>query len=106
MSKTQWITIRMNDGKGKIQALPLRIRSNTKIEPRNQKSSGLLQGAHGENYSIEVIDLKEHPQLAEGEQIIATPALIKKLPEPMRVLVGDLSDKNKFLVGMNLLPVR
>ena len=59
----------------------------------------------GENYSIEVIDLKEHPQLAEGEQIIATPALIKKLPEPMRVLVGDLSDKNKFLVGMNLLPV-
>jgi len=42
----------------------------------------------GENYSIEVIDLKEHPQLAEGEQIIATPALVKKLPEPMRVWLG------------------
>ena len=55
-----------------------------------------------DNYTIEIIDLKEHPHLAEGEQIIATPTLIKKLPDPIRILVGDLTDKNKFLVGMNL----
>lgn len=56
-----------------------------------------------ENYSIEIIDLREHPHLAEGQQIIAIPTLIKQLPEPMRILVGDLSDKEKFLVGMNLV---
>lgn len=58
-----------------------------------------LQGA----YTIEVIDLLEHPHLAEGEQIIATPTLIKKLPSPVRVMVGDLSQEHKFLVGMNLV---
>ena len=47
MPNTQWVTIRVNYGKGKIQVVPVCIRSNTKIEPRNQKSSGLLQGAHG-----------------------------------------------------------
>ena len=55
-------------------------------------------------YSIEVIDLREHPHLAEGEQIIATPTLIKKLPAPVRVLVGDLSREEQFLVGLNLIP--
>jgi circadian clock protein KaiB len=56
-----------------------------------------------ENYTIEVIDLRDHPHLAEGEQIVAIPTLIKKLPQPIRVLVGDLSDKEKFLVGLNLI---
>lgn len=56
-----------------------------------------------DNYTIEIIDLREHPHLAEGEQIIATPTLIKKLPGPIRILVGDLSNKDKFLVGMNLV---
>lgn len=55
-----------------------------------------------DNYTIEIIDLRKFPHLAEGEQIIATPTLIKKLPDPMRILVGDLSNKEKFLVGMNL----
>jgi circadian clock protein KaiB len=54
-------------------------------------------------YTVEVIDLLEHPQLAEGEQIIAVPTLIKKLPAPARILVGDLSDKIKVLVGLNLV---
>jgi circadian clock protein KaiB len=54
-------------------------------------------------YTVEIIDLLEHPQLAEGEQIIAVPTLIKKLPEPVRVLVGDLSDKVKVVVGLNLV---
>jgi len=53
-------------------------------------------------YTIEVIDLLENPHLAEGQQIIATPTLIKRLPEPVRILIGDLSNEVKFLVGMNL----
>ncbi|WP_114941783.1 circadian clock KaiB family protein [Mucilaginibacter endophyticus] len=56
-------------------------------------------------YSIEVIDLLNHPHLAEGEQIFATPTLIKKLPEPIKVMVGDLSKENQFLVGLNLIPL-
>ena len=55
-----------------------------------------------EGYNIEIIDLLEHPHLAEGEQIIAIPTLIKRLPHPIRILIGDLSDKEKFLVGMDL----
>ena len=61
-----------------------------------------LKGA----YTIEVIDLLEHPHLAESEQIIATPTLIKKLPDPIRILVGDLSQENKFLVGLNIIPLQ
>lgn len=57
-------------------------------------------------YTVEIIDLIDHPHLAEGEQIIAVPTLIKKLPVPMRVLVGDLSDKSKVLVGLNLITDR
>jgi circadian clock protein KaiB len=56
-----------------------------------------------DNYTIEIIDLREHPHLAEGEQIIAVPTLIKKLPGPMRIMIGDLSNQDKFLIGMNLV---
>jgi len=56
-----------------------------------------------DQYVVEIIDLLEHPHLAEGEQIIAVPTLIKKLPAPVRVMVGDLSDKIKVLVGLNLV---
>jgi circadian clock protein KaiB len=54
-------------------------------------------------YTVEIIDLLEHPHLAEGEQIIAVPTLIKKLPSPLRTLVGDLSDTAKVLVGLNIV---
>ena len=56
-----------------------------------------------DNYIIEIIDLLKYPHLAEGEQIVAIPTLIKRLPDPIQVLVGDLSDKEKFLVGLNLI---
>jgi circadian clock protein KaiB len=61
-----------------------------------------LQG----RYRIEVIDLLEHPQLARGDQILALPTLVRKLPEPIRKLVGDLSDTERALVGLDLRPVR
>jgi len=55
-------------------------------------------------YKIEVVDLLVHPQLAKGDQIIAIPTLVRKLPEPLRRLVGDLSDTERTLVGLQLLP--
>jgi circadian clock protein KaiB len=57
-----------------------------------------------DGYTLEVVDLKKHPELASSEQIIAIPTLIRKLPAPVRVLVGDLSDKEKVLVGLNIKP--
>ncbi len=56
----------------------------------------------GALYTTEVIDLLENPALAEEEQIRATPVLIKKLPEPMRRIIGDLSDREKVLVGLDI----
>ncbi|MFD2146948.1 circadian clock protein KaiB [Mucilaginibacter antarcticus] len=53
-------------------------------------------------YSIEVIDLLENPQLAEGDQILAIPTLVKKVPEPVRKIIGDLSNKEKVLVGLDI----
>ncbi|REA55183.1 circadian clock protein KaiB [Dyadobacter luteus] len=53
-------------------------------------------------YSIEVIDLLVHPQLAEGDQILAIPTLVKKVPEPIRKIIGDLSNKEKVLVGLDI----
>jgi len=53
-------------------------------------------------YKLEVIDLYERPSLASGEQIIATPTLIKKLPLPLRRIIGDMSDTERVLVGLDL----
>ena len=53
-------------------------------------------------YTIEVVDLFEHPQLAAGDQILAVPTLVRKLPEPVRKIIGDLSATDKVLVGLDL----
>ena len=53
---------------------------------------------------LEVIDLYQHPKLAQGEQIVAVPTLIKKLPEPLRRFIGSMADKEKLLVGLDLVP--
>jgi len=55
-------------------------------------------------YRIEVIDLLENPQLAEGDQIIAIPTLVRKVPEPIRKIIGDLSNEEKVLVGLDIRP--
>ena len=55
-------------------------------------------------YRIEVIDLLEHPQLAAGDQIVAIPTLVRKLPEPLRKIVGDLRNTERTLVGLHLRP--
>jgi circadian clock protein KaiB len=55
-------------------------------------------------YSLEVIDLYKHPTLADGEQIIAAPTLLKKLPLPLRRFIGDMSNTEKIVVGLDLRP--
>ena len=57
-------------------------------------------------YKIEIIDLLKTPQLAEGDQIFAVPTLVRKVPVPMRKIIGDLSNEEKVLVGLNLVPVK
>jgi len=55
-------------------------------------------------YSLEVIDLYKRPALADGEQIIAAPTLLKKLPLPLRRFIGDMSDMEKIIVGLDVRP--
>lgn len=53
-------------------------------------------------YDIEVIDLLKHPQLASGDQILAIPTLVRKLPQPIKKIIGDLSNTERVLVGLDL----
>ena len=53
-------------------------------------------------YKIEIIDLIQNPQLASGDQILAVPTLVKRLPEPVRKIIGDLSNTERVLVGLDL----
>jgi len=55
-------------------------------------------------YSIEVVDLLKSPQLAAGDQILAIPTLVRKLPEPIRKIIGDLSNTERVLVGLDIRP--
>ncbi len=55
-------------------------------------------------YQIEVVDLLENPKLARGDQILAIPTLVRKLPEPVRKIIGDLSNTERVLVGLDLQP--
>lgn len=55
-------------------------------------------------YQIEVIDLMENPTLARGDQILAIPTLVRKLPQPIRKIIGDLSDTERVLVGLDIQP--
>ncbi len=57
-----------------------------------------LQG----RYEIEIIDLVENPQLAQGDQILAVPTLVRRLPEPIKKIIGDLSNTERVLVGLDL----
>jgi circadian clock protein KaiB len=58
----------------------------------------------GDNYELEVIDIYQQPTLAKGDQIIAVPTLIKKLPVPLRRMIGDLSREDRIILGLDLQP--
>ena len=63
----------------------------------------LLDGEFSNQYSLEIIDLLQNPQLAEEDKIFATPTVVKVLPGPIRKVVGDLANKQKVLVGLDLV---
>jgi len=56
------------------------------------------------DYHIEIVDLLQQPQLATGDQILAIPTLVRRLPEPVRKIIGDLSNTERVLVGLDLRP--
>jgi circadian clock protein KaiB len=57
-------------------------------------------------YTIEIVDLLENPSLAAGDQILAIPTLVRQLPEPIRKIIGDLSNTERVLVGLDLRPAK
>jgi circadian clock protein KaiB len=81
----------------------------TGMTPRSTQAIARIKAVCEERlqgrYELEVIDIYQQPELAKGEQIIATPTLIKKLPSPLRRIVGDLSNKERVLLGLDLRPV-
>lgn len=77
-------------------------KSVTAIKNLNKYCEEHLEG----KYKIEIIDLLVKPQLAEGDQIFAIPTLVRKVPEPIRKIIGDLSNEEKVLVGLNIIPVK
>ncbi len=78
------------------------------MTPRSQEAIRTVTAICEENlegrYDLEVIDLYQQPVLAKGEQIIAAPTLIKKLPLPLRKFIGSMADKDRILVGLDLRP--
>ena len=79
----------------------------------NPKSSAAIRNVTAiceerlkDRYDLEIIDIYQQPALAKGEQIIAAPTLIKKLPEPLRRFIGDMANKERILVGLELRPKR
>lgn len=77
-------------------------RSVTALKNLKQYCEEHLQG----KYKIEVIDLMRNPQLAEGDQILAIPTLVRRMPQPIRKIIGDLSDTERVLVGLDLKEVK
>ena len=77
-------------------------KSVSAINNLNRYCEEHLQG----KYKIEVIGLLLHPQLAEGDQIFAVPTLVRKVPVPIRKIIGDLSNEEKVLVGLNIVPLK
>jgi len=86
---------------------------NLKLYVAGQTAKSLLAFANlkriceehlGGSYQIEVVDLLMKPELAKGDQIFALPTLVRKLPEPVRKIIGDLSNTERVLVGLDLRP--
>ena len=78
----------------------------TGMTPRSQEAlrniKKIMRDNFGDNYELEVIDIYQQPTLAKDDQIIAVPTLIKKLPAPLRRLIGDLSQEDRIILGLDL----
>ena len=94
---------RQNRRKAQVWKLRLYVAGQT---PKSMRAFANLKALCEEHlkgsYRVEVIDLLEHPQLARGDQIIAIPTLVRKLPPPVRKVIGDLSSTDRVLVGLDV----
>ncbi len=84
----------------KLYVAGITPRSSTAIRSITALCEEHLKG----RYELEIIDLYQRPTLAKGEQILAAPTLVKKLPVPLRRFIGDMADKERILVGLDLQP--
>jgi circadian clock protein KaiB len=106
-TKTKRLKKNRGESKGGVKTWELRLyvagqtpKSITAFSNLKKLCEERLKG----EYHIEVIDLLENPALAKGDQILAIPTLVRKLPEPIKKIIGDLSNKERVLVGLNLVP--
>jgi circadian clock protein KaiB len=76
------------------------LRSSKAIENIRKLSEEHLKG----RYELEVVDIYQQPELMKKEQILAAPTLVRKLPLPLRKMIGDMSDKEKVLIGLDIIP--
>ena len=93
-------------GPGRVGAAPVRRRQDGQVRRRLREPHRLCEEHLPGKYKIEVVDLLVHPQLAKGDQIVAIPTLVRKLPEPIRKVIGDLSNVERTLVGLQLRPAK
>ncbi len=93
--------------KSKTETYRLRLYI-TGMTPRSTRAIENIRAVCEEHlkgrYELEIIDIYQHPNLAEGEQIIALPTLVRQLPPPVRKIIGDLSNTERVLVGLELRP--
>jgi circadian clock protein KaiB len=94
--------------KGKLETYILRLyvagqtpKSMTALANLKKICEEYLEGS----YQIQVVDLQETPQLASGDQILAIPTLVRRLPLPIRKIIGDLSNTERVLIGLDLVPL-
>ncbi len=96
-----------NDEKTKLWELRLYVAGQTPNSIRAFSNLKKICEEHlAGQYRIEIVDLLLNPQLAKGDQILAVPTLVRKLPEPVRKIIGDLSNTERVLVGLDLRPVK
>ena len=102
-TKTTGRRPQQNGHKRRVYKLRLYVAGQTPKSIRAFANLRVLCEAHLKGrYQIEVIDLMEHPQLARGDQIVAIPTLVRRLPPPMRKIIGDLSNTERVLVGLDV----
>ena len=108
-------SVKSTSTKSKIKKAKTKGIWNLRLYVAGQTSRSLVAFANlkqiceenlGGNYHIEVIDLLKNPQLARGDQILAIPTLVRKLPPPIKRIIGDLSNKERVIVGLDMRPAQ
>ena len=86
----------------KLYVFGMNRRARSALNSLNKLCESELKG----HYDIEVIDVRENPEVAKEEMLVALPTLIRELPEPVRKIVGDLSDREKLLAGLEIVTLK